>query len=89
MHWEGIRWSAVDDAKLLVGVYEHGWGNWESIRDDPNLGLSNKMLPDDSSAKPQGSHLQTRVEYLLKLIHAEAIEKMRTKKKVCGEKVIM
>jgi len=78
----------VDDAKLLVGVYEHGWGNWDSIRDNPNLGLSNKILPKDSSAKPQGSHLQTRVEYLVKLIQAEAIEKMKIKKKVCERRIV-
>lgn len=69
----------MDDAKLLVGVYELGMGNWESIRDDPSLGLSNKILPADTSLKPQPSHLQTRVEYLLKLMQAEAAEKMRKK----------
>lgn len=83
VHWDGVRWSAVDDAKLLVGVYEHGLGNWEGVRDDPNLGLSGKILPADSGTKPQGSHLQTRVEYLLKLIQAEAAEKIKMKKKVC------
>ena len=41
--WEGVRWSAVDDAKLLIGVYEHGLGNWENIRDDPTLGFSKKV----------------------------------------------
>ena len=33
----------MDDAKLLLGVYEHGFGNWENIKNDPNLGLSNKV----------------------------------------------
>ena len=33
----------MDDAKLLIGVYEHGLGNWESVRDDPSLGLSKKV----------------------------------------------
>ena len=41
--WGGVRWTAVDDAKLLVGVYEHGMGNWELIRGNPSLGLSNKV----------------------------------------------
>ncbi len=82
VHWEGTKWSAVDDARLLVGVYEHGFGNWESIRDDPNLGLTHKILHSDPALKPQSSHLQTRVEYLLKLLQVEAAEKMR-KKKVC------
>ena len=41
--WGGVRWTAVDDAKLLVGVYEHGMGNWEIIRGNSSLGLSNKV----------------------------------------------
>lgn len=77
VNWSGIKWTAVDDAKFLIGIYEHGLGNWESIRDDPNLGLANKILRPDTSLKPQASHLQTRAEYLLKLLQAEAAEKTR------------
>ena len=77
--WSGVKWTAVDDAKLLVGIYEHGLGNWESIRDDPNLGLTSKILRADPTLKPQASHLQTRAEYLLKLLQVEAAEKMRKK----------
>ncbi len=33
----------MDDARLLVGVYEYGVGSWESIRSDPALGLSKKV----------------------------------------------
>lgn len=76
VQWSGVRWTAVDDAKLLIGVYEHGLGNWESIRSDPELGLSNKILPANKSMKPQNSHLQTRVEYLLKLLQEEAKKKV-------------
>ena len=42
--WAGVKWAPVDDARLLVGVYQYGLGNWESIRDDHELGLSNKVL---------------------------------------------
>lgn len=73
--WGGVRWTAVDDAKLLVGVYEHGMGNWELIRGNPSLGLSNKIMRPEKSQKPQASHLQTRVEYLLKLLADEARQK--------------
>ena len=65
----------MDDAKLHVGIHEHGLGNWESICSDLELGLSNKILPTNKSMKPQGSHLQTRVEYLLKLLQEEAKKK--------------
>ena len=78
VQWSGVRWTAVDDAKLLIGVYEHGLGNWENIRNDPELGLSNKMLPDNKSMKPQSSHLQTRVDYLLRLLQEEAKKKVST-----------
>ena len=33
-----------------------------------------QVLPSNKSMKPQGSHLQTRVEYLLKLLQAESKE---------------
>lgn len=76
VQWSGVRWTAVDDAKLLIGIYEHGLGNWDNIRNDPDLGLSNKILPGNKSMKPQSSHLQTRVEYLLKLLQEEAKKKV-------------
>lgn len=82
VNWSGVKWSAVDDAKLLIGIYDHGLGNWESIRDNPTLGLSGKILRPDPTLKPQGSHLQTRAEYLLKLLQEEAAEKEKKKKKV-------
>jgi len=69
----------VDDAKLLVAIFEHGLGNWETIRDSDPMGLGKKILPESKSAKPQGSHLQTRAEYLLKLLQAEAKRKMAKK----------
>ena len=39
----GTPWSAVEDSKLLVGLYEHGMGNWVDIRQDKALGLQNKV----------------------------------------------
>ncbi|KAG7662986.1 hrp3 [[Candida] subhashii] len=37
-------WTAKDDAMLLVGVYKFGYGSWVQIRDDPVLGLQNKIF---------------------------------------------
>lgn len=91
--WPRVRWTPVDDSRLLVGVMKHGIGNWDSIRDDPDLNMDKKVsapysntypslslslyvslqiLSQDKSRKPQASHLLTRVEYLLKLLVAEA-----------------
>lgn len=39
----GSPWSAVEDSKLLVGLYEHGMGNWADIKQDKALGLQNKV----------------------------------------------
>ena len=38
-----VEWSAVDDSQLLVGVYEHGIGNWDAIKGDSKLGLGAKV----------------------------------------------
>lgn len=31
-----------DDVHLLLGVYEHGFGNWDLIKTDPDLKLADK-----------------------------------------------
>ena len=41
--WPRVRWSPVDDSRLLVGVLKHGIGNWDSIRDDPDLNMGKKV----------------------------------------------
>ncbi|XP_010732610.3 chromodomain-helicase-DNA-binding protein 2 isoform X2 [Larimichthys crocea] len=66
-----IDWDPEDDIQLLLGIYEHGFGNWDLIKTDPDLKLADKILPDDPSKKPQGKQLQARAEYLLKLLKKE------------------
>ncbi|XP_015685750.1 chromodomain-helicase-DNA-binding protein 2-like [Protobothrops mucrosquamatus] len=61
-------WGVEEDSCLLRGIYEHGCGNWELIKSDPELNLTDKILPVETDKKPQGKQLQTRVDYLLKLI---------------------
>ena len=41
--WPGIKWANVDDSRLLIGIYQHGLGNWESIKEDDEIGLKNKV----------------------------------------------
>lgn len=93
-----MRWAPVDDARLLVGVLQYGLGNWESMRDDTDLGLTDKVLswssistqlysqsqilPSNKGQKPQAQHLKTRAEYLLKVLRAEA------QKKVCQQRIV-
>nr|XP_043892577.1 chromodomain-helicase-DNA-binding protein 2 isoform X3 [Solea senegalensis] len=66
-----VDWDLEDDIQLLLGTYEHGFGNWDLIKTDPDLKLSEKILPDDPSKKPQAKQLQARAEYLLKLLKKE------------------
>lgn len=43
-------WQKEDDEKLLVGIFKYGYGSWIQIRDDPFLGLSNKIFLNDSNS---------------------------------------
>lgn len=89
-------WAAAEDSALLRGIYEHGMGSWEAMKMDPNLGLTAKILPDGEELKPQSKHLQSRADYLLKLlrrVHArqmalkEGKEKPKRNRKARPEKV--
>ncbi|XP_056334877.1 chromodomain-helicase-DNA-binding protein 2 isoform X3 [Danio aesculapii] len=63
-----VDWDIHDDTQLLLGIYEHGYGNWDLIKTDPDLKLSEKVLLDDPEKKPQGKQLQMRTDYLLKML---------------------
>ncbi|XP_037340666.2 chromodomain-helicase-DNA-binding protein 1 [Pungitius pungitius] len=63
-----IEWGKEDDSSLLIGIYEYGYGSWEMIKMDPDLNLTHKLLPDDPDKKPQAKQLQTRADYLIKLL---------------------
>uniref|UniRef100_A0A667YQC4 Chromodomain helicase DNA binding protein 2 n=1 Tax=Myripristis murdjan TaxID=586833 RepID=A0A667YQC4_9TELE len=66
-----VDWDLQDDIQLLLGIYEHGYGNWDLIKTDPDLKLVDKILPDDPGKKPQAKQLQARADYLLKLLKKE------------------
>ncbi|XP_055853266.1 chromodomain-helicase-DNA-binding protein 1 [Episyrphus balteatus] len=62
-----VEWAKEEDSRLLCGIYQYGIGSWEAMKMDPSLNLTEKILPNDSK-KPQAKHLQSRAEYLLKII---------------------
>ncbi|KAJ7384592.1 transcriptional regulator [Desmophyllum pertusum] len=72
VHW-GVTWDVPDDSMLLVGIFEYGLGSWEAIKADQSLSLTSKILPP-GTLKPQDKHLQTRVEYLIKLLKQAVVE---------------
>lgn len=63
-----VEWGVKEDTRLLCGIYQYGIGSWESIKVDPQLSLSDKIIPANGKKKPQSKHLQSRSEYLLKMI---------------------
>lgn len=81
------EWTAKDDAMLLVGVNKFGYGSWTQIRDDPLLGLQNKLFlegakgaaerPSEKEAKgankkvPGAVHIGRRVDYLFYLLRGD------------------
>ncbi|XP_065355971.1 chromodomain-helicase-DNA-binding protein 1 [Calliphora vicina] len=62
-----VEWGDEEDSKLLCGIYQYGIGSWEQMKMDPSLKLTEKILHNDDR-KPQAKHLQSRAEYLLKII---------------------
>ncbi|KAA0197435.1 Chromodomain-helicase-DNA-binding protein 1 [Fasciolopsis buskii] len=71
-------WDASDDVRLLAGVYEHGYDNWEAIKLDADLGLGSKLLPVSQTERPQASHIRSRVDYLLRMLAKHAQQKSDT-----------
>ncbi|KAJ1935283.1 ATP-dependent DNA helicase Hrp3, partial [Linderina pennispora] len=54
-HWSCL-WGQREDAMLLVGIYRHGFGNWDRIQADPDLGLQKKLFlttADEKAASVQ------------------------------------
>ncbi|KAF1837555.1 hypothetical protein BDW02DRAFT_565846 [Decorospora gaudefroyi] len=76
-------WGAREDGMLCIGIQRHGYGAWVSIRDDPDLGLTDKFYleehrvdkkeertkADEKNAKSPGAvHLVRRANYLLTVL---------------------
>ena len=82
-NWK-CQWGTKDDAMLLIGVDKHGHGSWYAIRDDPDLGLTDKLFldenkPEKKGAKTEGAtkdipgsiHLNRRADYLISVLREE------------------
>ena len=73
-------WGAREDGMLCVGIVRHGYGAWGSIRDDPDLGLAEKMFLEEHRVdkreernekgvkSPGAVHLVRRADYLLSVL---------------------
>jgi chromodomain-helicase-DNA-binding protein 1 len=90
-------WGAREDGMLCVGISRHGYGAWERIRDDPELGLSDKFFLEEhrvdkkaereknegKNAKSPGAvHLVRRADYLLSVLKAKYTNDPAAKKAI-------
>ncbi|CAJ1971278.1 unnamed protein product [Sphenostylis stenocarpa] len=66
---KGCGWNQIDDARLLLGIFFHGFGNWEKIRLDERLGLTKKIAPVElqhhETFLPRAPNLKDRANALL------------------------
>ncbi|KAH8814700.1 SNF2 family N-terminal domain-containing protein [Flagelloscypha sp. PMI_526] len=84
LNWSG-KWTATEDARLLVGAYIYGFGNWEGMAKDAKLGLDGKFFLEEGKKTegdaanrpiPNAIHLVRRGDYLLGVLR-EHEEKIR------------
>jgi chromodomain-helicase-DNA-binding protein 1 len=90
-------WGAREDGMLCVGISRHGYGAWEKIRDDPDLGLMDKFFleehrvdkkaererGDEKNAKSPGAvHLVRRADYLLSVLKSKYADDPAAKRAV-------
>ena len=88
-------WGAREDGMLCVGIAQHGYGAWERIRDDPELGLGEKFFLEEhrvdkkaereggKNAKSPGAvHLVRRADYLLSVLKSKYVDDPVAKKAV-------
>lgn len=83
VHGWNCEWDVKEDSMLLVGVKKYGYGAWTNIRDDPTLGMGDKMFLEEhrvekkqqregvekATPKMPGSvHLGRRVDYLITVL---------------------
>ncbi|KAL5831735.1 hypothetical protein ACOSQ4_017089 [Xanthoceras sorbifolium] len=68
---KGCGWNQIDDARLLLGIHYHGFGNWEKIRLDETLGLTKKIAPVElqhhETFLPRAPNLKERANALLEM----------------------
>lgn len=61
-----VDWGVEEDSRLLLGIWEHGMGAWDKIRDGDSV-LKTKMF-SEGDKKPLIKHVATRADYLLRAL---------------------
>ncbi|KAG0639820.1 chromodomain-helicase DNA-binding protein [Tuber brumale] len=73
VHNWACEWGIREDAMLCIGIARHGYGSWNLIRDDPELGMGDRFFleehrvgkKDEAAKSPGAVHLVRRADYLL------------------------
>ncbi|EPX70615.1 ATP-dependent DNA helicase Hrp1 [Schizosaccharomyces octosporus yFS286] len=74
VHSWNCTWGIKEDSMLLAGIDRHGFGSWQAIKMDPDLGLQNKIFLEEAKNEkdlrnvPSAVHLVRRGEYLLSVV---------------------
>lgn len=89
VHGWTCEWDVKEDSMLLLGVKKYGYGAWTNIRDDPVLGMGDKMFLEEHRVEkkqqregeekvgpkmPGSVHLGRRVDYLISVLQEDANE---------------
>ncbi|KAF2431097.1 hypothetical protein EJ08DRAFT_670177 [Tothia fuscella] len=78
------EWGAREDGMLIVGISRYGWGEWVSVRDDPDLNMQDKCFLEEARKEnkdaraeagekakqktPTQVHLNRRAKYLITVL---------------------
>lgn len=79
-----VPWGSKDDSMLLFGIFRHGFGSWETIQNDSDLGFLNKFFLEANEKLPKAVHLARRGEFLMKCLIEN--ESKKVSKKVGAQK---
>lgn len=55
-HGWNCEWTTRDDEMLMYGINKFGYGSWLQIRDDPVLGLGNKLYLNNETVKKESKN---------------------------------
>lgn len=90
------EWGYQEDAMLCVGIARHGYGAWQTIQSDTELGLQDKFFleehqiaqkekrnkdKDQGIRSPGAVHLVRRANYLLDVLEDKYLQRLQGSRK--------
>ncbi|XBW36214.1 hypothetical protein QEN19_001794 [Hanseniaspora menglaensis] len=89
VNWS-VPWNNEDDEKLLVGLFKYGYNSWGQIRDDPFLGLGDKIFVDTKAAGKKTAKKEISEEPLTPIDDSEKLSDAKgvSDSTLAGSKII-